>query len=112
MRESPIFARLHDLLRWLLQRTRKFPRDVRFALAERLVAQGFALQDALIAASLDRPQQARHLLQADIQLTGLRKTLLLCYELELFSPGQYRHVSEMAQEVGRLLGGWRKQQGT
>lgn len=109
MKESPIFTRLHDLLRWLLQTTRKFPRDVRFALAERLVQQGFALQDALIAASLDRPQQAHYLLQADIQLTGLRKTLLLAYELESLNAGQYRHVSEMTQEVGRLLGGWIRQ---
>jgi len=109
MKESPIFTRLHDLLRWLLQSTRKFPRDLRFALAERLVQQGFALQDALVAASLDRRQQAHHLLQADIQLMGLRKTLLLCYELGLLDAGQYRHVSEMTQEVGRLLGGWRKQ---
>jgi len=109
MKESPIFVRVHDLLRWLLQNTRKFPRDLRFALAERLVQQGFALQDALIAAGLDRRQQAHYLLQADIQLTGLRKTLLLAYELELVSAGQYKHVSEMTLEVGRLLGGWRKQ---
>ena len=51
---------------------------------------------------------ADHLLRADIQLTSLRKTLLLCYELELLSAGQYHHVSAMVQEVGRLLGGWRK----
>lgn len=109
MKESPIFAHTHDLLRWLLQSTRKFPRNLRFALAERLVQEAFALQDALIAASLDRRQQAHYLLQADIQLAALRKTLLLCYELELWTAGQYKHVSEMAQAVGRLLGGWRKQ---
>jgi hypothetical protein len=26
----------------------------------------------------------------------------------LIDASQYRHVSEMAAEVGRLLGGWRK----
>lgn len=108
MKESPIFTRTHDLLRWLLPATRKLPRDVRFALAERLVQLAFAVQDALVAASLDRAAQTQHLIQADIHLSNLRKTLLLCYEMELFSAGQYRHVSEMVKEVGNLLGGWKQ----
>ncbi|MCA9928029.1 MAG: four helix bundle protein [Anaerolineales bacterium] len=108
MKESPIFTRTHDLLFWLLQATRKFPRDQRFVLARRLQDQAFALQDALIAASLDSRVRAQHLLCADIQLTGLRKTLLLCHQMEILAPGPYRHVSEMTAEVGRLLGAWRK----
>lgn len=108
MKESPIFTRLHDLLLWLLRATRKFPRDYRFTVAEQINRQGFALQDALIAASLDRKRQSDYLLQADIALTSLRKTVLLCHELQLWDAGQYRHVSELLQEVGRLLGSWRK----
>lgn len=111
MKESPIFARLHDLLLWLLRATRKFRREYRFTLALAINDQGLALQKALVAAALDRKSQAAHLLQADIALTDLRKTLLLCFELDLWDAGQYRHVSEMAQEVGRLLGGWRKTAG-
>ena len=108
MKESPIFARLHDLLLWLLRATRKFRREYRFTLGQALNHQGLALQNALIAAGLDRQNQAAHLLQADIALTDLRKTLLLCFELDQWDAGQYRHVSELAQEVGRLLGGWLK----
>jgi len=109
MNESPIFTRTHDLLRWLLTTTRKFPRDQRFVLAQRIHGQAFALQDALVAAGLERRHQAEHLQSADIALNGLRKTLLLCFELDFLSSSQYRHVSEMTSEVGRLLGGWRKQ---
>lgn len=108
MKESPVFVRTHDLLLWLLRATRKFPREYRFTLAERVNHQAFALQDALVAAGLDGRRQAEHLLQADMALTGLRKSLLLCYELQLWDAGQYRHVSGLVQEVGRLLGGWRK----
>jgi len=111
MQESPIFARLHDLLLWLLRATRKFGRDYRFTLAVALNDQGLALQRALVAAALDRKGQAAHLLQADIALTELRRTLLLCFELDLWDAGQYHHVSAMAQEVGRLLGAWRKNAG-
>ena len=108
MKESPIFTRTHDLLRWLLPATRKFPREYRFTLAQRLNDRAFALQDALIAASMDETHQEAHWLRADITLNGLRKTLLLCLDLELLSPGQYRHASQMTAEVGRLLGGWKK----
>lgn len=108
MNESPIFTRTHDLLLWLIPATRKFPREQRFLLAQRAAGQAFAVQDALVAASLDKARQAHHLLDADIALTALRKTLLLCSELELLSAGQYRHASALAAEVGRLLGAWRK----
>lgn len=109
--ESPIFVRVQETTAWLLAATRKFPREQRFVLAQRVVQQAFAVQDALIAAALDRNKQAAHLLAADIALTGLRKSLQLCHELHYLSDGQYMHVSRMVQEVGRLLGGWRKKSG-
>ncbi len=108
MNESPIFTRTHDLLVWLLRTTRKFPREYRFTLAQRINNQAFRLQDALVAASLDKAHASNHLLTADIALTGLRKTLLLAHDLTLLSPGQFRHVSEMTKEIGRLLGGWKR----
>ena len=112
MNESPIFTRTHDLLLWILHASRKFPREQRFVLARRLQDQAFALQDTLTAAAIDGVQQNQHLIEADIALTSLRKTLLLCFEMGLLDASQYRHVSEMAAEVGRLLGGWRKAAGT
>lgn len=108
MQESPIFTRTHDLLIWLLRVTRSFPREQRFVLARRLQQQAFALQDHLIAANRDSAHVVAHLIQADIVLTGLRKTLLLCHQMEILDAGQYRHVSVMDAEIGKLLGGWRK----
>lgn len=43
---------------------------------------------SLVGAGLDRTHQAQHLIEADIALNGLRKTLLLCFELELLTGGQ------------------------
>jgi hypothetical protein len=108
MDESPAFTRTHDLLLWLLRVTRNFPRDQRFVMTRRVQEQAFALQDHLVTASRDSAYESRHLLQADIALTGLRKSLLLCLELRLLTPGQYQHGSRMDGEVGRLLGTWLK----
>ena len=52
MNESPIFARTHDLLLWLIPRTLRFPREQRFVLARRLQDRALDLQEALLAAAV------------------------------------------------------------
>src|SRR3989304_1055793 len=107
MKESPIFTRTYDLVRWLIPATVKFPRQQRFVLAEAVQRTVLNLQEQLIeAAHQAQPRPA--LQQADITLTKLRFYLRLCRDLELFSTGQYEHVARMVNEVGRLLGGWLK----
>ncbi len=106
--QSPIFSRTHDLVKWLVQTARRFPRDQRFILAQRLLAKAFELEDALVAASVDRGSTRRHLISADVALTGLRRALHLCNDLGHLSDRQYGHASAMVAEVGRLLGGWHK----
>ena len=39
-------------------------------------------------------------------MNRLRLYLRLAHHWRWLSDGQYRHVSEMVQEIGRLLGGW------
>jgi hypothetical protein len=107
MKESPIFTRTYDLLRWLIPITLKFPRQQRFVLAESLQKTALEFQERLIEASLaEKPQPI--LRQADVSLTKLRFYLRLCRDLELLNLGQFEHVSRMISEVGCLLGGWMK----
>jgi len=110
MKESPIFTRTYDMLRWLIPATVKFPRQQRFVLAGALQQTALDFQERLIEASLaERPHPV--LKQADVSLTKLRFYLRLCRDLELFSLGQYEHISRMVAEIGRLLGGWMKSLG-
>lgn len=107
MKESPIFTRTYDLLRWLIPVTVKFPRQHRFVLAQAVQKTSLELQERLIEAGLSS-QPASVLHQADVSLTKLRFYLRLCRDLELISLGQYKHVARMVNEIGRLLGGWMK----
>lgn len=107
MRESPIFARTYDLLRWLVPRTVKFPRAQRFVLAAAIQRVAFAFQERLIEASLGQGPQAA-LRGADVELAKLRFYLRLSHDLALLSERQYAHVAAMVEEIGRLLGGWRR----
>lgn len=109
MKESPIFTRTYDLLRWLLPATVKFPRQQRFVLAEAVQRTALRFQEELLeAAYSQRPLPV--LRQADLSLAKLRLYLRLCHDLELLGRSQYEHVSRLVDEIGRLLGGWQKSQ--
>ena len=65
------------------------------------------LHEELIEAACASDAQPM-LQKADVTLVKLRLHLRLCRDLDLLSDGQYEHVSRMVEEIGRLLGGWRK----
>lgn len=109
MNDSPVFARTHDLLLWLIPRTLRFPKEQRFVLARRLQDRAMDMQEQLLAAALSRgPARQTALAHADIALAQLRYHLRLAQELELLDRSQYAHVAGLVTEIGRLLGAWRK----
>jgi hypothetical protein len=107
VKESPIFTRTYDLLRWLIPLTCKFPRAHRFVLAARLQETALRFQERLIDAGHSRTP-APILAQADADLAKLRLYMRLCRDLKLVQFNQYEHGSRMVNEVGRLMGGWIK----
>jgi hypothetical protein len=107
--ETPLFARFHDLLLWLTPCVEKFPRSQRFLLAARILDTAFACHTQLIRArKVPGAERAATLLQADIELENLRMQWRLAHELRCISTGQYEHGGRLIDEVGRLLGAWRK----
>ncbi len=112
MSQSPIFVKTYDLLLWLIPQTTKFPREQRFVMARYVQNAALRFQECLIEAGTlpkaNKRDKLAYLNKADVELTKLRFHLRLCRDLSLFDPGQHRHVSEMIDEIGRLLGGWFK----
>lgn len=105
-RQSPIFVRTYDLLQWLLPHTSGWPRKYRFTLTQELVRAALHFQERILEATLVG-ELSRHLAQADVELQKVRLYLRLGHDLQLLSPSQYAHASEMIGHVGRLLGAWR-----
>jgi hypothetical protein len=107
--ELIIFTRTYDLLTWLLPLAEKFPRSQRFVVTQRLQGAVLDFQELIIEANTQRGLlRAGNLRQADAELRKARLYLRLCEKWGWLSPGQYRHVSVMVAEIGRLLGGWLK----
>ncbi len=113
MSESPIFAKTYDLIQWLVPKSSKFSRQYRFSLALPILEHAFALQRNLVQAAKagDKAEAARHLKEADVELTLLRYKIRLCRDLNMLQLGSYEHASRLIDEIGRLLGGWQKKIG-
>ena len=107
MKESPIFSKTYDLLKWLIPLTVKFPRQQRFVMAGAVQREALRFQELLIEAAHAR-QPGGKLIEADAELDKLRTHIRLCRDLMLINPGQYEHAVRLLVEVGRLLGGWKK----
>jgi hypothetical protein len=105
-RQSPIFARTYDLLRWLLPHTQNWPRAYRFTLTQELVRSALRFQERLLEATMTSDTE-RRLEQAEIELAKVRLYLRLGYDLKTLSADQYAHVSNIIGHIGRLLGAWR-----
>lgn len=103
--ESPIFVKSFDLLKWLLPATAKFPRQQRFVLARQIEDSAFAFHRALHRA---RVAPVSALADADCELALLRGYLRLACELRFFAVKQYEHAARLVDELGRLVGGWKR----
>jgi four helix bundle protein len=107
MKQSPIFTRTYDLLRWLIPATVKFPRHQRFVLAAALQQAALQFQEEIVEAAHAR-QPRPSLERADASLSKLRLHLRLSHDLGCLGKGQYLHAAGMVNEIGKLLGGWLK----
>ncbi len=109
MPDSPLFARCNSVVLWVVQTTVRFNRAHRASIGRMAQEAAFRLQRNLIAATR-RISKQRALQEADEALHELRFLLRQCHELNLISAKQFAYIVPLCDEVGRLLGGWRKTQ--
>lgn len=111
--EMVILTRTFDLLQWLLPKVEAFPRSYRFTVTQRMMNAALDFQEALFHAQARQgPARLDRLRAADAHLNALRLYLRLAHTWRWLNDGQYRHVSELVAEVGRMLGGWIKTSGS
>ena len=107
--DLPIFTAWMQFLDWLLPTTEKFPKRVRFTFADRIDTLALDIVEDLVEARYSRDKQ--HLLKRiNLRLEKLRILLRLCHQLQYLPHQGYEHAMRAINEVGRMLGGWLKQQ--
>jgi len=106
--QSPIFVKTYDFLLWLIPLTLKFPKSQRFLLAERLSKMALDFYDLILAAVMEPQRQDEKLDEADRLLTKIRLYVRLSHDLHCISLGQLEHAARLMDEIGRLIGGWKR----
>lgn len=106
--QSPLFVKTYDFLLWLIPLTLKFPRSQRFLLAERLSRMALDFYDLILEAVMTPEFQDERLDEADRLLTKMRLYVRMSYDLRCISLGQLEHAARRMDEIGRLLGGWKR----
>lgn len=100
-------TKAYGLVRELTTRVNKFPRHIRFVLGDRLLNKAYDVLDLLIAAKYTRDKVGL-LEQANLALEQMRFQVRLAHDEKYISTQQYGVLARLLDEVGRLVGGWRK----
>lgn len=106
-KQSPLFVKTEAFMIWLFNHTGNFPKHERFRLAKRIDDALFEFHKSITEA-VYAENIADCLGQADTYLQLLRTYLRLAVELKYTHPDQFRYAAERLEEIGRLLGGWKK----
>ena len=107
--DLPIFVAWLDFLAWLLPTTAKLPRHARFTFANRIDNLGLDVAEDLVEARYSR-DTVPVLARANLRIEKMRVLLRLCHALGSFPHSRCEHAVRTIDDIGRMLGGWRKQQ--
>lgn len=105
--QQAIYQATHDLAVWLIPHIGKWPKWVRPTLGNQVIECLLNMFRACVSGyARPKQQKLQYLYRASAELDGLRLLLRLSVSLRLTSIKQFEHVSGLAGEVGRQLGGW------
>lgn len=108
-KDLPIFIKWMDFLKWLLLTIDGFPKKARFNFSDRLTNLALLIVEDLVEARYSK-NKSFVLRRANMNLEKIRVLIRICFELRFFSRKSYEHASFLINEVGKMLGGWMKQQ--
>ena len=100
-------TKAYDLVREIMSRVAKYPRSHKFVLGDRTLNAAYDLLDLLVEAKYSH-EKFILLDRANILLERMRFQIRLAYDEKLLAAKGYEAVSRQIEEVGRLVGGWRK----
>jgi hypothetical protein len=100
MKERPtIYTRYYDLLGWMLDRTAKFPKHMRFGLVQKIETIALTLLERSIEA-IDSRDRARLYETVNLEVEKLQVVLRLSHDRRLLSAEQLRYAVGELDEIG------------
>jgi hypothetical protein len=96
-------------LKWAIPTLKDFPRDQRFLLGDRIENHILEVLELLIYANYSKDKLS-YLREANLKIELLRFLWRLSMDMKYINPRRYGFASEKLNDIGRLVGGWIRQQ--
>jgi four helix bundle protein len=106
--EFIVLKKAYDLVVELIPRIHRFPRSFKFTLGDRLENTALDVLQLLAEARWER-DRADFLAAANGRLSAMRYLLRLAMDFKLTSVGVLGQTTKRVDEIGRLVGSWRKE---
>lgn len=105
--DYPIFVKWFEATDWILDTVEKFPKSVRFTISGRIANMALDVMESIIEAIYTK-NRAYILERINLYIEKLRVMFRLSYKRRYLSGQQYEYVSELLNETGKMIGGWKK----
>ena len=105
--EIPVILKSYDLILWTVNHTARFPRLHRYSLGQRIENTLQDLLDVLIEARYVREKRVL-LDRANVLLERFRFQMRLAKDLKVLAVNSFEFQAKAVEEIGRMIGGWRK----
>ena len=104
-KRPPIYTRYYDLLGWILDRTAKFPKNMRFGLVQKIEMIALSLLEHFIEAIYRRDREKLYE-TVNLEIEKLRVFLRLSHDRGVLGASQLRYAVNELDEIGRMWHGW------
>ncbi|HOA08417.1 MAG TPA: diversity-generating retroelement protein Avd [Spirochaetota bacterium] len=105
--DFPVYIKWRYICSYMLDISGKFPKNVRFNLADRLTNISLDVLEAIIEAIYAK-DKTEILKKANLQIEKIRALLQISNDRKYISISQYGHISGEINEAGKMIGGWIK----
>ncbi len=106
---GPALEAHFQFILWLIPAVEKFPRGQKFLLGDRIQTTALDVLECLVEATYTRDRRSL-LARANLGIEKLRFFFRLAVELKHLDRRRYEFAARALDEIGRLVGGWRKSQ--
>ena len=102
-----VVQKTYEFNLWVIQKAGSFPRQYRFNIGERLTNVVLDIMLRLVDAGYSRDKE-KPLAEVNALLNRLRFLLRTAKDLKILTVDAYGFAAENVEEIGRMVGGWRK----
>ena len=101
------FRKWYETLNWIMDRTEKYPKDVRFSFTNRILSIAVEILERLIEAIYTR-EKVENLKSINLSVEKLRIFFRLSHDRKYIAMNQYEYIATQLDEFGKMIGGWLK----